>query len=116
MKFIISILLIALLSYVCGVFELPWWSIAVAAFLVSMFIQQKPGRSFFSGFIALLLLWGGLAWFIDVRNEHILSSKMAEILPLQGKYILLILVTAIIGALVAGLAALSGSLIRSLKK
>ena|SRR5579859_7988358 len=108
MKFIISTLLIALLGFIAGLYG-PWWGFAIAAFLVSALIPQKPGLAFLSGFLALFLLWGGLAWSIDAANGSILSRKIAEILPLGGSPVLLILVTALVAALVGGGASLSGS-------
>ena len=108
MKFIISTVLIALLSF-CGGLFLPWWGFALVAFAVSALIPQSPATSFFCGFLGLFLLWGGLAWFLDAANNSILSSKVAMILPLRGSSLLLLLVTAFVGALVGGGAALSGS-------
>lgn len=111
MKFFVSLLLTAVVSFVFGLY-LPWWSIALAAFLVHVLIPQNPGRSFFSGFAGVFLLWGGLAWWIDSENNSILSQKIAQVLPLDGSVMLLIFVTAFVGALVAGFAALTGSYVR----
>ena len=111
MKFIISVLLVALLSFVACLFA-DWWSIALAALLVSLCIHQPPLKSFLTGFIALLLLWGILAWAIDAGNNHLLSHKMASILPFGGSSAVMIVVTALIGALVGGCAALTGSYLR----
>ncbi|HCL84818.1 MAG TPA: hypothetical protein DIC22_12630 [Chitinophagaceae bacterium] len=113
MKYILSILVTALLAFVSGLY-LPWWGIAFAAFLVSAAIPQKPVYSFLSGFLGVFLLWEGLAWWIDNKNNGILSQKIANILPLGGSAVLLILITSIIGALVAGFAALAGSYLRRL--
>ena len=115
MKFIVSIILTALLSFEAGRY-LPWWSIAIAAFAVAALIPQKPRKSFWTGFIALFLLWGVLAYYIDVKNVHILSQKIAELIIKSKSSSLLILITALIGGLVAGFAALSGSYLRSSKK
>lgn len=112
MKFIVSILLTALLSFViCLYFD--WWTIAIAAFVVAVCIRQQPKKAFFTGFIALFLLWGGLAWFIDIANEHIMSRRLSAVLPLGGSSFLMIFVTALIGALVAGAASLAGSYLRA---
>jgi hypothetical protein len=108
MKFLISTLLIALLGFLSGLY-LPWWGIVLAAFLVSALVPQRPGLSFLSGFLALFLLWALLAWAIDAPNNSILSAKIARILPLGGSSILLILITALVGALVGGGAALTAS-------
>ncbi|HEY4062173.1 MAG TPA: hypothetical protein VGM30_09750 [Puia sp.] len=111
MKFAITTVLILLLSFCSGLF-LPWWGFAPIVFAVSILIPQNPGRAFLSGFLGLFLLWGLLAWLLDAANNSILSVKIAQILPLGGSTILLILVTALVGALVGGGAALSGSYVR----
>lgn len=113
-KFLVSTALIALLSFVGGLF-LPWWSIALAAFVVSALIPLKPMWAFFAGFTAILLLWGVIALVIDQMNDSILSTKIASILPLGGSAYALIVVTAVIGALVGGGAALTGSFLRAPK-
>lgn len=111
MKFIVSLILIALLSFgACLYF--PWWSIAIVAFLVAALIPQSPGMSFLTGFIALFLLWGVLSFWISSSNEHVLAHKISlVILKLDSPY-LLMLATAFIGGIVAGLAAMTGSFLR----
>ncbi len=113
MKFITTIILTALLSYAAGLYTtLPWWSFVFCALIVALAIHQKPWKAFVSGFLSLFLLWGILALLLDYPNEHILSQKVAHILPLGGSYVLLILVTAFVGGLVAGFGALTGSYLR----
>lgn len=108
MKFLLATLLTALLSFIAGIF-LPWWSIAIIAFLISLVVRQSMSRSFLAGFAGIFLLWSLVALWIDIKNEHILSRKIAQLFPLGGSSFLLILVTALVGALVAGFAAMSGS-------
>ena len=112
MKFIIAIVLTALLAFLGGIW-LSWWSIAIAAFLIALLVHQRPGKAFLSGAIGVFLLWGILAWWTDMKNEHILSKRIAEVLPLGGSSFLLIFVTALVGALVAGFGAMSASYLRS---
>jgi len=112
MKIITAIVLTGFLAYVLGVYStLPWWSFAMSSLIVSVAIRQRPAKSFLSGFLGLFLFWAGLALVKDAANEHILSAKVASILPLGGSYLVLILVTGIVGGLVSGLAALTGSYI-----
>jgi hypothetical protein len=111
LKFFVTMLLIGLLSFICGLF-LPWWTIAVAAFIVSALIPQKPVNAFFAGFLALFLLWGLLAFVIDSYNENILSTRVAELLYLQGSSIALVIVTAFIGGLVGGGGSLTASFLK----
>lgn len=110
MKFIISIVLIALLS-LSACFFCPWWVIAIVAFAVSALIPQSPGRSFLTGFVALFLLWGGLTWYISAANTHILANKMSLLILQSEGAFLLIFITALLGALVAAFAALAGSFV-----
>ncbi|SRR5258708_3776758 len=112
-KILVSALLIALLSFVCGLF-FPWWTIALAAFAVSALIPLKPMFAFFTGFVAIFLLWGIMALVIDQLNNSILSSKIAAILPLGGSAFALISVTAFIGGLVGGGAAITGAFLNKI--
>lgn len=112
MKFLISFLLTALLSFSWALF-FPWWIIAVAAFIVAALIPQARIKAFLCAFFALFILWGGQAMLIDNKNEHLLSAKVAQILPLGGSYIAVIFVTALIGGLIGGLGALTGSFLRT---
>ena len=111
MKFLLSILLTAVLAFLAGMF-LPWWSIAVIAFIVALLIPQRIALGFLSGFLGIFLLWGLLALWIDIKNDSQLSVKIASLFPLGGSALLLILVTAFVGALVAGFAAMAGSSLR----
>lgn len=112
-KYILSILVTALLAFVSGLY-MPWWGIAVASFLVSAAIPQRPAFSFLSGFLGVFLLWEVLAWWIDNKNNGILSQKVSVLFGLGGSSVLLIVITSIIGALVAGFGALAGSYLRRL--
>ena len=109
MKLIFPIITIAILSAIAQNF-LPWWIIAPIAFALTYLFQLKPLQAFLAGFLALFLLWAGMAFFIDHANEHILSQRIAMLLHLSQP-ILLIFITGLIGGLVAGFAGLSGGLL-----
>jgi len=111
MKFFTSILLIALVSFVAGLY-LPWWSIALAAFVVIALIPQKPLYAFLSGFIAIFILWSGMSFIISNKNDHILAHKISMIILQSDSPVSLVLITGLIGALVAGCGALAGSYLR----
>jgi len=112
MKIIVSIILTALLSFAGGLY-LPWWSIAMAAFIVALIIPQFPWKAFLSGFVGIFLLWALLSWWKDFKNDGVLGSKMAEIFSLPANSLFMVLITAFIGGLIGGFAALSGSYLRS---
>ena len=111
MKFIASFFLTILLSF-AGVLFFPWWIVAVAAFIVAALIHQRPLNAFVAGFFALFILWAAQAIYLDTKNQHLLATKIAFVLSLGGSYIILILLTAFIGGLVAGMAALTASFLR----
>jgi len=113
MKFFNSLLLTALLSFIAGIYISYWWFFAVVAFLVAVLIHQRGFKAFFAGFLALFILWFVLAFWMDFANEGVLSVKIASILGLSGSKWLLMIITAFVGGLAAGFAALSGSYLRS---
>ena len=113
MKFFNSFILTALLSFITGIYISYWWFFAVIAFFVAILIHQKGYKAFTAGFLALFVLWFVLAFWIDFANEGVLSAKIASLLRLGGSNWMLMIVTACIGGLVAGFAALSGSYLRS---
>ncbi len=115
MKFLTATTLTAILAFISGLF-LPWWGMAITSLLVAVLVHQKVGKAFLSGLVGVFLLWAGLAWWIDMKNNGILSKKIATILPLGGNTILLILVTGLFGGLIAGFAAMSGSFLRATPK
>ena len=112
MKFFVAIILTALLAFISSLF-LPWWGIAITSLLVAVLVHQTAGKAFLAGLLGVFLLWAGLALWIDMKNNGVLSKKIAQVLPLGGNTLLLILVTGLVGGLVAGMAAMSGSFLRS---
>lgn len=113
MKFIVSIILTALLAFAVGLFTtLPWYSFAITSFTVGVAIKQKSFNAFITGFLGVAILWVILAALKDIPNEHLLSTKVASVLPLGGSWVVLLLVTGLVGGLVSGLAALTASFLR----
>lgn len=113
MRFLLAVLLIMVFGFLTGLF-FPWWSMAVVALIVCFFLLHRILYGFLAGFTGIFLLWALLALWIDGKNESILSQKVAHIFPLGGSSFLLILVTALVGALVAGFAGMAGSSLRPL--
>jgi hypothetical protein len=115
MKFVISTILIIFFSFL-GCLFFPWWIIAIVAFIIPTLIYQDHFVSFICGFISLFLLWGFLSFWISLKNEHILAHRVSLLIFKTDNPFLLIFVTAFIGALVAGFAALTGSYVRKDKQ
>src|ERR1700745_1493960 len=115
MKFIVVVLLTALLGYAAPLY-FTWWSFAVTSFIIAVLVHQKAWVAFAATFLGLFLLWAILALIIDSANDHLLSQKIAMLFPLNGSSSLLILITALVGGLVSGFAGLTGSLARNHKR
>lgn len=115
MKFIAALLLTMLLGYLVHIFNsiLPWWCVAIAAFIAGAAVPQKAGWGWLSGFLGVALLWAILAWQIDTANAGIMARRMAQVLPFAGNTTYLFLGTALVGGLVGGFASLSGVFMRS---
>lgn len=114
MKPLFSIILIILFSFISCLY-FPWWSIAIVAFIISVLIPQGQFASFVCGFVSLFLLWGFISLWISIKNEHILAHRVSLLIFKTDSPFLLIVVTALLGALVAGFAALTGSLLKKEK-
>ncbi|MDF2431577.1 MAG: hypothetical protein JWP44_1208 [Mucilaginibacter sp.] len=104
-------LIILILSFASGYF-LPWWVVAIAAFLAAFLAGKTPAQSFWSGFAAVFIVWTVLALFKSVPNDHILAGRVVQLFPLPHNWIWLLIVTALIGGIVGGMAALSGVLLK----
>lgn len=115
MKFLLSFILIALLSFLGGIY-FPWWVVAITAFLVTLLLRPAPFPGFASGFLAVFFLWGTLAWLISSKNEHLLAHKISLLIIKSDSPIMLVVLSALIGAIVAGFAALTGSLVWPLRQ
>lgn len=113
MKLITSILVSAALAALFQSF-LPWWSAMLATFAgLALMPTFSPAKTWLAGFAAIALLWAGYALAIDLANQSLMSIRIAGIfgLPHPG---LLIALTALVGGLAGGLAALSGRAFRML--
>jgi hypothetical protein len=115
-KFLMATIVSALLAYAIGIYgNLPWWSFVISNFIIAIAIDQKPWKAFISGALGVGLLWLTLALMIDQQNGHLLSTKVANILPLKGSNTALIAITAFVGFILGGLSSLSGSYVRKVK-
>ena len=103
-------LLILIISLILQSF-LPWWIIALVAFGLAFWKANRAGQAFASGFGALFLLWIIMGLIHTIPNENLLANRVGEMLliPLNSlNWIIVLLVTGLIGGLVAGLSALAG--------
>jgi cell division protein FtsX len=80
---------------------------AIGAFLVGFVFSNSGFKSFLSGFIAIGLLWLGLALYVDNATHSILTEKISQLFPLN-----LFVLTTLIGGLVGGFASMTGALLK----
>ena len=107
----IEILFIAVLSLLAQLF-LPWWSLAVVAFLVCFWRSPSAGRAFLQGFAGVALVWLIYAVIIHAQTDGVFTGRMSELLFKTNSAALPLLATAVLGGLVGGLAGLSGYLVK----
>ena len=112
-RFLLSVLLLAVLSFALVYATGSWWLIAICAFVACMLLRLKGGRAFGAGFLGILTMWLVVALIADIPNERILSARMAELMGLPHS-LSFILVAAIIGGLVGGVSGWSGAMVARL--
>lgn len=112
MRFTVQLILIILLAGVLELF-LPWWSIAIAGFIGGALVHSRS--NFLAGFLGCGLLWLGMAIVIDSAAAAPLVERVAAIFMGISKPSLFV-ITAIIGGLVGGFAAMAGGSLRKQKK
>ena len=108
-------LIILILSFISSYF-LPWWTAAIIAFLAALIRGKTSGQSFWSGFGSIFILWMILALVKSIPNDNILAGRVVQLFPIPHHWILLLLITGLIGGVVGGMAALSGVLLKKLLK
>ena len=112
--FPIKVLIVIALSFILTLF-LPWYGVAIAAFITGLVLSNKPGNNFLAGFFGVGLFWLGYALFLDIRNEHVLSTKIALLfsdnLGVDITSGVLVMVTTFLGALIGGLSCMAAAMI-----
>ena len=108
MKFLIQFVATLFSAHLLALF-MPWYSIAIAAFVMGFLL--KSNIDFLAGFAAIATLWLFNALLIDAGSSSDLSERVAKLLTVKYETVLF-LVMAVVGGLVGGFAALTGSLLR----
>jgi hypothetical protein len=111
MKFIVTITLIIIFGSLLTFTNMPWWSIAIVSSAVAFQTRMTATASFFAGFLAVLLLWGTHAYFINSGNDGVLLAKISELLKMGTITIWAIML--LIGGLLGGFSATTGVFLRA---
>ncbi|MCI4666940.1 MAG: hypothetical protein MRZ79_02185 [Bacteroidia bacterium] len=133
MRFVLRFIFVGLIGFLCGSYlpQFPLWPSMAGAFLVGLLLsrkkkkwvfgkKQKPTYAFLAGFLALLIVWGLVAFTKDSANASLLSEKIGGVfdvfLGMEGEWLIpkpnmLVLITALIGGLAGGLSIMTGNLL-----
>ncbi len=110
-----NFLIILVAAAICQFTALPWWTIAVVPAIVHIWRPTSYGSAFIQSCLAVGLLWFGYALYIQINSQGAMSDRMAQVFSLPNGYVLLGIST-IVGALVAGTSGMAGYSIRTLFK
>jgi len=103
-------LLIFVISLALQLF-LPWWIIAPIAFILAFWQAKTAGKAFGNGFSAIFILWLIISLTKTLPNENLLANRVGQMLKLPDfsfNWILVLIVSCLIGGLASGLSALAG--------
>ena len=90
-----------------GGFVFPWWWPAIPGLVAGFWKPGTPIRTFLASFAGAGTAWIAVAIYFEARNEGILSARIAPVFHLPGSAAL-ILATAAVGGLTAGLGSMVG--------
>lgn len=107
MKFLTQLAATIVVGFILQSF-LPWWTLAIGAFAVAYFADNKSLISFAAGFLGAAMLWLAMAFYLDQATHSIITEKVNRLLPLNS-----FMLTTVIGGLVGGFAALTGALLKA---
>lgn len=111
-RFITLLILSALFVLVLGPF-MSYPFLMIGLFVLAFTIGGGGSMSFFAGGVSFGLTWFFQAIYISQQTDSSLPDKMAALMGL-GESNLLLVATGLLGFLLGGFSALSGSLLRNL--
>lgn len=112
MRFAVQILVTLVLGFFFVVF-LPWWSVAIAAFVGGLLLNSRA--NFLGGFLAIGSLWIFKALITELTTDSDLADRVARIFMLNNKFALMAVTFVIIG-LVGGFASMAGGVLRKSRR
>ncbi len=110
---IIRILAITILILLVSLLFPFWGWVMIVPFLFSLGVMKRHRSAFFNSAFAGLLAWGVMSVFRLFNGSDLVAQQMAEVIGVQSKWFL-ILLTAVLAALLAGVAGLTGFSLRKL--
>lgn len=107
MKYFLQLLIILGLGWISQQ-HAPWWTLAIVGALAAFTFHKRRWASFVIGLLGGSILWLIPAYIANIENNGLLLQKIALIFGGLSPNLLLLL-TALIGGLTAGLGAWTGS-------
>jgi hypothetical protein len=107
MKAIILILIQAVLIQMAQL-VLPWWSIAVVSFAFCFGRPEGGVRAFVYSFTGVATAWFGYVLLLHTQTGGVLTSRISEVMKLPANPVFLLIITPVVGGLVAGFAGMAG--------
>lgn len=86
---------------------LPWWIVMIISFATCGLVGKTVKISFWHPFLAILLLWLGMALFKSIPNQHVLATRVAEMIGVK-MWPFILAITALLGALSAAISGYCG--------
>jgi len=94
---------------------LSWWAFPVASFVIALFLGKNWIDSTLHSFAAGAMVWGGFSFWAYSSYDAGFFDNFANLLTLPSGLVL-ILVTAVLGGLLSGLAGAAGFSLRAFQK
>jgi len=106
--YLFALIITGLLLQLSGI----WWLPALAALVIGFLMKDQSAMTAFAlGFLGLFLLWAIWSAYSNSLNDGILASKIGVLFNgLSG--VSLILITALGGGLLGGMASLTGKYVQ----
>ena len=99
-------LIILLVSFLLQLFA-PWWIVVLIAFITCAMLAKTGKIALWHPFLAILLLWLGMALFKSIPNDHLLANRVGEMLMVKS-WLPILLLTGILGGFVAAISGFCG--------
>jgi hypothetical protein len=104
----------ALLIATLGFFLQSWLWVALVPLAFGLAAKASPGKTTMRGFAAGGLSWLAASLYFYLTSAGIIAGRMAAVFGLgPGRGWLMLLLTGLLGAFVAGLAAFAGASLRA---
>jgi hypothetical protein len=99
-------LIILLISFVLQLFA-PWWIVVLISFVTCAMLAKTGKTALWHPFLAIVLLWLGMALFKSIPNDNLLANRVGEMLMVKS-WLPILFLTGILGGFVAAISGFCG--------